>query len=444
MNNNNNIPNNFNNGMSNNMNFNNDPVAREANEQLIGGQSSLGNGPDVMQGIPNVQNNPGIMQGFNNVQNPNTVMQGIENVSQNISDSVPMPGQFNSGINNYTMQVERPQENSTPNDSIMTNVEPTIPNSDTNIPNFASSQPIDVNVGGISTTSQVNPQMNMNANSNVFDNLRTDNPVDIPTNNLNSGINSVNSFDRPMVDVGIPSGLEVNTKVNEQPEMPLPQTENAFINPMDTMPQSFNTNQSVESNASNIDNSMVDIENVNQSMPNVESINNEKPNINIQGSLDNTVKIPNPFAMDNENLQANLNGQMNNETQIPQTNIVDAPINSMPEENPINMEQSSEINQMPMGEPVFSPVMDQPQVMDNSNINNQIGNTQDLNSFVEMPQQPNFNNNVGQPMPQMNNYQSIDMPQEKVKSFPLSLRETILVSIALIGIIAVVIIYWPN
>ena len=141
--------------------------------------------------------------------------------------------------------------------------------------------------------------------------------------------------------------------------------------------------------------------------------------------------------MNNANLQANLNGQMNNEANIPQTNIMGTPI---------NMEQSSEINQMTMEEPVVSPIMDQPQVSDNVSINNQIGNTQDLNSFVGTPQQPEFNNNVEKPIPQMNNnnYQSVDMPQEKVKKFPLSLRETILVTIALIGIVAVVIMYWPN
>ena len=62
-----------------------------------------------------------------------------------------------------------------------------------------------------------------------------------------------------------------------------------------------------------------------------------------------------------------------------------------------------------------------------------------------MPQQPEPINNMGQPMQQMNNeYQNIEMPQQKAKKFPLSLRETILVTIALIGIVAVVIIYWQN
>ena len=133
---NNNMPNNFNNGMSNNMNDNNNLMAREANEELIGGQSNIGNGPDVMQGVSNVQNDRGIMQGFNNVQNPNGVMQGMESVAQDMNNSVPMPGQFNAGVNNYTMQVERPQENPVPNEPIMPNVEPQMPNSDMNIPNF--------------------------------------------------------------------------------------------------------------------------------------------------------------------------------------------------------------------------------------------------------------------------------------------------------------------
>lgn len=445
---NNNMPNNFNNGMSNNMNDNNNLMAREANEELIGGQSNIGNGPDVMQGVSNVQNDRGIMQGFNNVQNPNGVMQGMESVAQDMNNSVPMPGQFNAGVNNYTMQVERPQENPVPNEPIMPNVEPQMPNSDMNIPNFNNSQPMNINAEGIPTNNQTMPQMSIN--NNIFEGLRDDNQAKEPINNLNQGLDTINDFNRPVVDVGVPSGAEFSTQVNEQPEMPLPQNENVLTEPINGAPQetsqSFNVNPSIDLNTPNIDAPTVGISNEseNPSIPNIdisnineENINNEVTNANIQNSIDNTSKIPNPFAMNNANLQANLNGQMNNEANIPQTNIMGTPI---------NMEQSSEINQMTMEEPVVSPIMDQPQVSDNVSINNQIGNTQDLNSFVGTPQQPEFNNNVEKPIPQMNNnnYQSVDMPQEKVKKFPLSLRETILVTIALIGIVAVVIMYWPN
>ena len=448
---NNNMPNNFNNEMPNNMNYNNDPMVQKANEQLIGGQSNIGNGPEVMQGISSVQNDRGIMQGYNNIQNPNGVMQGIENGSNDLSNPAPMPGQFNSGINNYTMQVESPQENSVSNEPIIPNIEPTMPNNDTSVPGLNNQQPMNINVENVPANSSVMPQMNMDSNSNIFTGLRTDNQANESINNFYQNIENPNSFQRPIVDVDVPNNQETNTMVNEQTVNPAPSNENILNNAIDTVPQSFDINQNMELNTPNIEAPTADVANINQSMPNVdisnineENINNEATNNNIQSAMESTPKIQNPFAMNNANLQANLNGQMNNETQIPQTNIVDTPINPMPEVNSVNMDQSNEINQMTMGEPIVSPVMDQSPVMNNMNINNQIGNTQDLNSYIQTPQQPGFNNMM-QASPQMNsNYENIEMPQEKVKKFPLSLRETILVTIALIGIVAVVIMYWPR
>ena len=456
---NNNMPNNFSNGFPNNMNYNNDPAVDQANKQLIGGQSNVGNGPEIMQGVANAQNNQGIMQGFSDVQNPNGVMQGIVSEPQNINNSAPMPGQFNSGINNYTMQVERSQDDIAQNEQVTPNVEPTIPNNDVNVPSFNNQQPVNINAESIPVNNPVTPQMNIN-NGNIFDNYETNNQVNEPIDNsLNQNMGNINSIDRPVIDGGIPNGVEINPQVNSQPEMPIYQTENVPINPINTMPQeeqpNFNVNQNMGLNNQNMNIPAVDIpnESTNQSMPGVdvpnmneENMNNEVQNFNTPGTVNSELNNPNPFAMNNENLQNDLNGQMSNEPSISQTNIVENPIHQMPI-NDMNIGQNNGINGMTMEEPIISPIMDQPQALDNGNINNQIGNTQDLNSFVGMPEQPGFNNNINQPIPQVNNnnnYQSIDMPQEKVKKFPLSLRETILVTIALIGIVIVVIMYWPK
>ena len=59
--------------------------------------------------MQNAQNNGNIMQGFSNVQNPNGVMQGTVEETPN-DNTMVMPGQVNSGINNYTMSVETPQQ----------------------------------------------------------------------------------------------------------------------------------------------------------------------------------------------------------------------------------------------------------------------------------------------------------------------------------------------
>lgn len=97
---NNNMPNNMGNGMPN------DPMANAANEQLVGGQSAVGNGPSVMQGVPGVQNPAGPMQGVANAVNTPGVMQGVPGMEPTPQAPIEMPGQSHSGINSFTMQKE--------------------------------------------------------------------------------------------------------------------------------------------------------------------------------------------------------------------------------------------------------------------------------------------------------------------------------------------------
>lgn len=101
---NNNMPNNMGNGGPVN------PLANAANEQLAGGQSTVGNGPSLMQGAPGAQNVPGVMQGAPDVQNVPGVMQGAVNPNPVPDSPAVMPGQGVSGINANTMQVEEKTE----------------------------------------------------------------------------------------------------------------------------------------------------------------------------------------------------------------------------------------------------------------------------------------------------------------------------------------------
>ena len=80
------------------------------------------------------------------------------------------------------------------------------------------------------------------------------------------------------------------------------------------------------------------------------------------------------------------------------------------------------------------------------NKSSMIGSTKDLNSSIGGIRPTNIDSgisSVGQV--EMNTPQQVDTSYEpQKKKFPLSLREIILVSIAIIGVIVVVIMYWPK
>lgn len=118
-----------------------------------------------------------------------------------------------------------------------------------------------------------------------------------------------------------------------------------------------------------------------------------------------------------------------------------------------------------LNNPMVSPIMGAPAPEMNQAPNNMnvIGNPEPVNAMPEQPVQQDIPvqntigtepqasiepaaNTIGNPQPQeaqpvAENGEFEEMPQKK---FPLSKRETILVSIALIGIIAVIIVYWPR
>ena len=200
----------------------------------------------------------------------------------------------------------------------------------------------------------------------------------------------------------------------------------------------------------NIDIPSVNIQNnVDSMMPNIPEMdmNQNIPNIDVEKANkpeETTQTFTNPFAINNENLQNNLNGQINNQINnmasypnIPQEPIADvSQLNSASIDQNINDNQAI-VDNAPTVNPMVSPIMDMPN-------NNQISNTQDLNAIAEEPviNQNNIESmNEPQMAPMNTNYENVS-EAKPAKKFPLSLRETILVTIALIGIVIVIIMYW--
>ena len=319
---NNNMPNNFNNGTPSN---GNNPISNAANEQLVGGQSAVGNGPSVMQGMPNVQNNPGAMQGVGSVPNNPNVMQGNPVPNQTPNTNSAIPGQNHSGVNAFTMQKEEVKKDT-----------PEV----VSIPNFASniSEP----------PKQPTPQPNVVQMPNVNNNIAAEMNQNINNSPLNSQVQKpeINQVNIPNMNPNIPNGNNnaINQPIN-QPTNILGQVNNQNLN-------GFPSN-------------------------NINQMNGPKPQ--------NTIGI------------------------VPPTSNNVNPVNNMP-----------------------------------NNLNNGINEPKDLNDSMPSVNNENFNSGVSQIGSSEMDNDVVEMPEMPTKKFPLSTREMVLIGIALVGIVAVVIMYWPK
>ena len=187
---NNNMPNNFNNGGNNPMGTGvPNPTQNAAKEQLVGGQSTVGNGPSVMQGAPGVQNGPGAMQGVGPVPNTPNVMQGAPAPKPEVGPA--MPGQGNSGINAMTMQKEEVKKDS-----------PEV----VSIPNFAANTPeppVAPQPGVVQTPTMPGP--------NPAPNVNMPNQVGNPGGPLNNTMNMPNVNEpKPPVPPAAPNTIGGN------------------------------------------------------------------------------------------------------------------------------------------------------------------------------------------------------------------------------------------
>lgn len=264
---NNNMPNNFNNGMPNNNpkpvnNFVGGPE-QAAKEQLVGGQSAVGNGPSVMQGMPNVQTDRGVMQGASNVPNTPGVMQGSP--MPNRPNVAPvMPGQGNSGINAFTMQKEEPVKNDSP--EVVS-----IPNFASNIPDAPKPNPV------------VPPVQNPNGIGNPMPNINQPVNNGIPSSN-GAMPNQVNapSLGNSVSPMNMP---EINKDPLPKKEVPSVQSQMTLNNDRVNEPsvnQAPNTsgqvnNQGLNSFPLNNMNQMGKQNDVNGQMPNINQPVNSQP-----------------------------------------------------------------------------------------------------------------------------------------------------------------------
>lgn len=141
----------------------------------------------------------------------------------------------------------------------------------------------------------------------------------------------------------------------------------------------------------------------------------------------------------NNNLNGNYNNISNNVNSSVNTGIGSMNNSGI---NSVNNESGSNINSNNMS----GVKAKRPEPMFRDNNQNMIGSTRDLNNAINGIKPTSMSDGVSQVgQMEMNNKSQFNTSyQPPKKKFPLSVREMILVSIALIGVVVVVIMYWPK
>ena len=141
----------------------------------------------------------------------------------------------------------------------------------------------------------------------------------------------------------------------------------------------------------------------------------------------------------NNNLNSNYNNISNNVNSSVNTGIGSMNNSGI---NSVNNESGSNINSNNMS----GVKAKKPEPMFRDNNQNMIGSTRDLNNAINGIKPTSMSDGVSQVgQMEMNNKSQFNTSyQPPKKKFPLSVREMILVSIALIGVVVVVIMYWPK
>ena len=466
----------MNNGMPNNMNGNgsynnggNSYAADRANAQMVSGQSSVGNGSGMMQGFSGVQNERSAMQGMANVQNNPGVMQG-NNVPNQNAQLNQMPGQNHSGVNNYTMQKEevKPVESgvvSVPGFDSPSQNPPSVPNFD-NMPNqnIGSSSNRYNNLGNSSVNQNVNSTFNdmSNVNSNVVNNTPFS---EINSNNIYGNSADVNSnaygganntVSKP--EVGVNEQKPLSGSLNNDSSLNNSISSSGNGNAFDRLNSAINDNYGSVASSKPISNQVGNgigssVSSVN-SMGTSNSYGTSGVNFStVNGTHDSDKKpdgisIPKPAGIEslnntggglNNNLNSNYNNISNNVNSTVNTGIGSMNNSGI---NSVNNESGSNINSNNMSG--VKPKRPEPMFRDNNQ--NMIGSTRDLNNAINGIKPTSMSDGVSQVgQMEMNNKSQFNTSyQPPKKKFPLSVREMILVSIALIGVVVVVIMYWPK
>ena len=334
----------------------------------------------LMGGQGSAPSVPDMMQGFSGVQNESNAMQGVGEVS---NEPTMMQG----------MQSPEPEFN---------NVVPGQGHSGINSYTMEYQTP------------EPNPTVDNNENTNISINQPTMNVPENPVN-VDTGVDYVETPNvepqkpNPFLDKFI-NDNNVNNNMNTE------------VNNMDVTPGVPNPNLTFTPNMS-------------MRMPVEPQMNNNPlPNMNNNMSVDvEPVSTPDIPTVD---ISTTANEPINPATidVMPAPTVTYDNIN----ENQLNNEQAApdlNVNVTPAMPNNNAP-------MNNFEVNPSIDNTIELNNnnMGVAPVTVNVPNQIGAETVS----ESDDLTLDSKKKFPLTLRETILVTIALIGIIIVIIMYWPN
>ncbi len=462
----------MNNGIPSNMNgngsYNNDGgnyAADRANAQLVSGQSSVGNGPGMMQGFSGVQNERNTMQGMANVSNNLGVMQGNNVPNQNVQPN-QMSGQNHSGVNNYTMQKEEVKSGesgvvSVPGFDSPSQSAPSVPNFN-NIPNQNIGSGFNQynNLGNSNANQNVNSTFNgmSNVNSNAVNNTPFS---EMNSNNVYGGVN--NAVSKP--EVGVNEQKPLSSSLNSDNSLNNNSSSSGNGNAFDRLNSAINDNYGSTANSKPVSTQVGN--GIGSSASSVNSLGTSSSygtsgvssgTVNDTHDSDkkpDTVSIPKPAGMEslnntssmnNNGLNSNYNNTSNNVNSSVSTgigsmnnsssNVNNSGLNSINNDSGINGISNN----------IGGVKSKRPEPMFRDNNQDMIGSTRDLNNAINGIKPTSMSDGVSQVgQMEMNNKPQVNTSyQPPKKKFPLSVREMILVSIALIGVVVVVIMYWPK
>ena len=427
--------------------------------------------------IPNQNIGSGSNQ-YNNLgnsnanQNVNSTFNGMSNVNSNAVNNTPF-----SGMNSNNIYGNNKDSNSVGINDINKGV-----NSQAN--SYGNSADVNSNVyGGVNNTvskpevsvneqkplssslnndSSLSNNISNSGNGNAFDRLNSainDNygsaasskPVSTQVGNgIGSSVSSVNSigtsnsYGTSGVSSSVVNGTHDSDKKPDGVSIPKPagmeSLNNIGLNSKPVSTQAGNETGSSVSSVNSIGTSnSYGASNVNSNTSNSTYDINKKPDdvsiskSNGMGSLNNT------SGGLNNNLNNNYNNISNNVNSSVNTGIGSMNNSGI---NSVNNGSGSNINSNDMG----GVKSKRPEPMFRDNNQNMIGSTRDLNNAINGIKPTSMSDGVSQVgQMEMNNKPQVNTSyQPPKKKFPLSVREMILVSIALIGVVVVVIMYWPK
>lgn len=323
--------------------------------------------------------------------------------------------------------------------------------------------------GSLNNDSSLNNSISSSGNGNAFDRLNSainDNYGSVASskpisnqvgNEIGSSVSSVNSmgtsnsYGTSGVNFSTVNGTHDSDKKTDGISIPKPAGIESLNNTggsvnnsgLNSKPISNQAGNGIGSSVSSV-NSLSNVgtygaSNVNSNTSNSTYDINKKP-ADVNASKSTGIEsLNNTSGGLNNNLNSNYNNISNNVNSSVNTGIGSMNNSGI---NSVNNESGSNINSNNMS----GVKSKRPEPMFRDNNQNMIGSTRDLNNAINGIKPTSMSDGVSQVgQMEMNNKSQFNTSyQPPKKKFPLSVREMILVSIALIGVVVVVIMYWPK